>query len=410
MNLTRPYWTSYVKKHMSTYQDTESRGGLRVHRKATRTDSKKQNRRFVLQCIFNDRSISRADIARTTGLTRATVSEIVAEFLDEDLVLEVGTAPSGGGKPPTLLSIAEDAYHVLVVRLGGNHWTGTVMTLRRRLVRSTTVSSSGQRGAPAIAELTDFVQRLIDSTSQEILGIGISTPGTVTREGTVREAVMIDWHEVQVGKLLSENFSMPIHIMNDAKAIALAEHALGGHDSNDLVAVKVATGVGSGIIVNGRPYSGEGSAAGEIGQLSVLSSPFGEDGHETLEEITSAPAFARLLGIGTSEFVDSTAVFSETARRLAVGDPDALEVTRCGAQALGVVLAMVTGILDMKTIVICGPATQLGERYLDLVRAELVKRSGPAYDPSTTVTYGTVDRPEEHGAAMLVLNRELGIL
>jgi predicted NBD/HSP70 family sugar kinase len=397
-------------EHMSPYQYSGSGSGLRVDKKATRTDSKRQNRRFVLQCIYSNQSISRADIARATGLTRATVSEIVGEFLDEALVLEVGTAPSGGGKPPTLLSIAEDAYHVLVVRLGSNRWTGTVMTLRRRIVRSTTVSSTGRRGAPAIAELTDFVHKLVDSTSQEILGIGISTPGTVTPDGTVREAVAIDWHEVEVGRLLTEHLSIPTYVTNDAQAIALAEHALGGHESNDLFAVKVATGVGSGIMVNGRPYEGEGNAAGEIGQLAVLSSPFREGGHETLEDITSAPAFAQRLGVGSDGYMDSGAVFAETAKRLSADDSDAVEVTRRAAQALGVVLAMVTGILDMKTIVVCGPVTQLGDAYLASVRTELVKRSGPAYDPSTTITYGTVDRPEEHGVAMLVLNRELGIL
>jgi predicted NBD/HSP70 family sugar kinase len=395
---------------MSPYQHSGSGSGLRVDRKATRTDSKQQNRRFVLQCVYSTGNISRADIARATGLTRATVSEIVGEFLDEGLVLEVGTAPSGGGKPPILLSMAEDAHHVLVIRLGSNRWSGSVMTLRRRIVRSMTVSSTGQRGAPAITELTDFVQRLIDSTSQDILGLGISTAGTVTPDGTVREAVAIGWHEVDVGRLLTQRFAIPTHVTNDAKAIALAEHALGGHASNDLFAVKVATGVGSGIIVNGRPYTGEGNAAGEIGQLSVLSSPFGEGGHETLEDITSAPAFASQLGIGSGDFIDSNAVFAETARRLSAGDPEALEVTERAAQGLGVVLAMVTGILDMKTIVVCGPVTQLGEAYLEPLRAELVKRAGPAYDPHTTVGYGTVDRSEEHGAAMTVLNRELGIL
>ena len=399
-----------LTKHMSRYEHSQPRGGLRVDKKATRTDSKNQNRRFVLQCVYGRQSTSRADISRTTGLTRATVSDIVSDLLDEGLVLEMGTAPSGGGKPPTLLAIAEDSHHLITVRLGASHWTGSLLTLRRRIIRSTTVNSAGRRGAPAIDALREFVSELIESTPEHILGIGIATPGTVTPDGMVREATMIDWHSAEVGELLTEHFSIPTHVTNDANAVALAEHSLGDHHANDLLAIKIGTGVGSGIIVNGRPFSGESFAAGEIGHISVLASPFDEAEHGTLEDVTSAVAFARRLDIGHPDFVDSQSVFREAARRLTTGDPATVEMVDKGAKGLGTVLAMATGILDVKTVVVCGPVTQLGDTFLDLTRREMVRRAGPAHDPQTQVVYGTVDRAEEHGAAMLVLSRELGIL
>ena len=395
---------------MSRYEHSQPRGGLRVDKKATRTDSKVQNQRFVLQCIYGNQPTSRADVARTTGLTRATVSEIVSDLLDEGLVLEMGTAPSGGGKPPTLLVIAEDSHHLITVRLGASRWTGSLLTLRRRIIRSTTVNSAGRRGAPAIDALREFVEDLIGSTPEHVLGIGIATPGTVTPDGMVREATMIDWHGAEVGKLLTEHFSIPTHVTNDANAIALAEHSLGDHRTNDLLAIKIGTGVGSGIIVDGRPYAGEAFAAGEIGHISALPSPFSKGGYGTLEDVTSAVAFARRLGIGDPDFVDSQSVFRETARRLADRDTATIEIVNNGAKGLGTVLAMATGILDVKTVVVCGPVTQLGEAFLESTRSEMVRRAGPAHDPRTEVIYGTVDRAEEHGAAMLVLSRELGIL
>ena len=397
-------------EHMPLYQQQESRSGLRVDKKATRTDSKIQNRRFVLQQIYANRSISRADIARATGLTRATVSDIVGEFLDEGLVLEVGTAPSGGGKPPMLLAIAEDAHHLITIRLGASRWTGSLLTLRRRIIRSTTVNSSGRRGAPAMDALREFVRDLIESTPENVLGIGIATPGTVTPDGMVREATMIDWHAAEVGKTIGEHFSIPTHVTNDANAIALAEYSIGEHRTNDLLAVKIGTGVGSGIIVNGRPFTGESHAAGEVGNLPVLASSQREGGNGTLEGATSAVAFARQLGIGDPDFVDSQSVFREAARRLAAGDPATRDMVESGARGLGIVLAMATGILDVKTVVVCGPVTQLGEAFLEPTREEMVRRAGPAHDPRTAVVYGTVDRAEEHGAAMIVLSRELGIL
>jgi N-acetylglucosamine repressor len=399
-----------LTEHMSRYEHSEQRGGLRVDKKATRTDSKNQNRRFVLQCIYGRQSTSRAEVARTTGLTRATVSEIVSDLLDEGLVLEVGTAPSGGGKPPTLLAIAEDSHHLITVRLGASRWTGSLLTLRRRIIRSTTVTSAGRRGAPAIDALREFVGELIDSTPEHVLGIGIATPGTVSPDGMVRESTMIDWHSAEVGELLTGHFSIPTYVTNDANAIALAEHSLGDHRTNDLLAIKIGTGVGSGIIVSGRPFAGESFAAGEIGHLSILPIPSDGGGHGTLEDVTSAIAFARRLGIGDPDFVDSQSAFREAARRVASGDTAAMDMVESSARSLGMVLAMATGILDVKTIVICGPVTQLGEAFLEPARREMVRRAGPAHDPRTRVVYGTVDRPEEHGAALLVLSRELGIL
>lgn len=399
-----------LTEHMYRYEHSQPRGGLRVDRKATRTDSKNQNRRFVLQCVYGSQPTSRADISRTTGLTRATVSEIVSDLVEEGLVLEVGTAPSAGGKPPTLLAIAEDSHHLITVTLGASRWTGSLLTLRRRIIRSTTVNSAGRRGAPAIDALREFVGELIDLTPEHVLGIGIATPGTVTPDGMVREATMIDWHGAEVGRLLTEHFSIPTHVTNDANAIALAEYSLGDHRTTDLLAIKIGTGVGSGIIVNGRPFSGESFAAGEIGNLSVLPALFSEGGHRTLEDVTSAVAFSRHLDIGHPDSVDSQAVFRETARRAGTGDDAAIKMIEDGAKGLGTVLAMATGLLDVKTVVVCGPVSQLGEIFLEATRREMVKRAGPAHDPSTQVVYGTVDRAEEHGAAMLVLSRELGIL
>ena len=397
-------------EHMQSYQAAPVSPGLRVDRKATSTDTRTQNRRFVLQRVYTDGPTSRADIARATGLTRATVSDLVADLLDDDLVLEVGTAPSAGGKPPTLLTVADDRHRLVTIRLGANRWTGSLLTLRRRIIRSTDVESAGRWGAPAIDALGEFAQSILDSTDEHVLGIGIATPGVVTPEGMVREATSLDWHGIEVGRLLTERFDIPTHVINDATALALAEYSLGEHDTDNLFVVKIGTGVGAGIILDGRPYLGEEFAAGEIGQLAVLSMPPGNGGADTLEHVTSARAFAEQLGIGDPESVDSRLVFHESARRAANGDRAVAHAIEIAGRYLGVILATVTGVLDLRRIVVAGPVTQLGTAFLDPAREEMLKRVGPAAQALTDITFGTVDRGEEHGAAMLVLSRELGIL
>ena len=309
---------------MNWQDSTLSGDALRVSRKATHEDTRNQNRRFVLQCLFSTSPTTRANIARATGLTRATVSDLVSELVHDGLVLELGTAPSKGGKPPTLLTVADDAYHLVTIRLDGNRWTGSVLTLRRRVIESFSVRSAGRRGSPAIDALYDLVARLLASTRQRVLGIGIATPGVVTPDGTVVEATALDWHGIAVGELVSDRFSLPTHVINDASAIALAEYSLGGHGTDNLFVVKIGTGVGAGIILDGRPYAGEGSAAGEIGHMAVLSTVSDEDAATTLEDVTSAHAIAERLDFDDPGDLDAVSVFREVARRVAAGDAEAL--------------------------------------------------------------------------------------
>lgn len=399
-----------LDKHMNPQDTKLSSGALRVSRKATHEDTRNQNRRFVLQCLFTNAPTTRANISRATGLTRATVSDLVSELVDEDLVVELGTAPSRGGKPPTLLTVADDAYHIITIRLAGSHWTGSVLTLRRRVIESITVRSAGRRGSPAIDALHDLTETLLGSTRQRVLGIGIATPGVVTPGGTVIEATALDWHGIAVGALVGDRFSLPTHVINDASAIALAEYSLGGHGTNNLFVVKIGTGVGAGVILDGRPYAGEGYAAGEIGHMAVLSTVSDESSTTTLEDVASAGAIAERLGFDDPESLDVASVFNEVARRIAAGDTDARRAVERAGRYLGIIMASVTGILDVHHIVVSGPATEFGDAFLLPAREELARRVLPAVAPRVEISYGTVDRPEEHGAAMLVLSREMGIL
>jgi predicted NBD/HSP70 family sugar kinase len=397
-------------EHMQPRRRTTDEMTLRIDRKATRGDTRSQNRRFVLQRVFADAPTTRADISRATGLTRATVSHLVADLIDEGLILDLGTAPSAGGKPPTLLSISDDAHHLIIVELEGDRWSGSVMTLRRRVISTLTVDAAGRRGAPAIEAIFDLVTTLAERTRQHVLGIGIATPGVVTPQGRVIEATDLDWHGTEVGTLVEERFEIPTYVINDANAIALAEFALGGHRTNNLFVVKVGTGIGAGIILDGQPYSGKGHAAGEIGHMAVLTGPAIEKATATLEGIASARAVAARLGMSADPGTPAEEIFAETARRIAGGDPEARRVVDLAGRCLGIVLAAATGILDIRHIVVTGPGSRLGPSLLEPAREELRRRVLPAVEKALVVAFGTVDHPAQHGAAMLILNRGMGIV
>jgi predicted NBD/HSP70 family sugar kinase len=395
-------------EHMNTRAPRPA-AALRVRQKATRSDTRQQNRRFVLQQIYANAPTTRANISRTTGLTRATVSDLVSELVDDSLVIEIGTAPSAGGKPPTLLTISNDTHHLVTVDLGGDRWTGSVMNLRRDVIETTSAEAVGQRGSPAIDAACRLVDQLLASIAVPALGIGIATPGVVTPEGTAIEATDLDWHGIAMGDVLTERFDAPVHVINDSRAIALAEYSLGEHGTENLFVVKVGAGIGAGIVLDGRLYRGDGFAAGEIGHMAVLSQGSGEAAAITLEDVASARAMAQQLGV-TAEALDSTAVYARIASEVNAGSARARRVVERAGEYLGIVLASVTGILDIHHIIVTGPATRLGAPFLDAAAGQLTQRVLPAVASRVEISYGTIDRAAEQGAAMFVLNREMGIL
>ena len=208
-------------------------------------DARRSNLALVLQAIYNDENLSRADIARTTGLTKVTVSDLVAELIAGDLVRESGTSEvSRPGKPSTMLAFNATARQILALDLSG----------------------------------PDRLE-------------GVGTPGTVSADGTVLVAPNLYWRDVALQQLLAEDLGIPVRAENDANVAVLAERRFGG-GLDDLVRVQLSRGVGAGLLVAGRLVRGTASDAGEIGHVVIDESGercgCGKTG--CLETWTSVPA------------------------------------------------------------------------------------------------------------------------
>src|SRR5436190_975579 len=140
---------------------------------------------------------------------------------------------------------------------------------RADLARLPIQSSGGQEALLLVYELID---RLIATTNKPLLGIGIGTPGLVdTTSGVVLSAVNLDWRGLPLGGLLSARYRLPVYVANDSQLAALAQYMFGGKEyGSNLVVVKVGTGIGAGIVLDGRLLQGDGFGAGEIGRITVL--------------------------------------------------------------------------------------------------------------------------------------------
>ena len=391
--------------------------------KATNQQTRLINQQLVLRTIYDRNPISRADVARATGLTRTTVSDVVEQLLGAGLAEEIGLGRSTGGKAPILLQVPDEARHLVGIEVGDTHVSGAIVNLRGEVRRSVEVPLDGRDGEMALARLDGLIEELVQPSAAPILGIGIGTPGLIdTSTGTVRWAVNLDWRDLPLGARLRERWNLPVHVANDSHAAALGEYTFGGHSPSDsMVVVKVGRGIGAGIVIGGQLYAGEGSGAGEIGHSAIADNyrPCRCGSVGCLETLASTRAVVQrarelaphapdsVLNIpGRSEPID----FDELVRAFTDGDDLAREVLLDSARHLGRAIGGLIGTLSIRHVVLVGEMTRFGEPWLTAVRREAHRSALAILADATTIEIG---RPGDDlvvlGAAALLMTRELGL-
>jgi predicted NBD/HSP70 family sugar kinase len=377
--------------------------------KATHAHTRAHNASLVLRALYDLGPISRADIARLTGLTRTSVGELVADLERDGLATDVGRGPSTGGKQPTLVALRDDARTVITLDLGERTFTAALANLRGELTtrrHRTLEGTDGEAALELVHQLIEDVRREADSP---ILGIGVGTPGIVDRDGTIRWAVNLEWQDLPLATLLQDRHGLPTVVANDGRAAALATYLFDGSTRpTNLVVVRVGRGVGAGLILRDELFSGDGDGAGEIGHVVV--DPDGVECHcgrfGCLETLASAPAILREAAAAGLDILSIEAL----ARAADGGDARALGVIRAGGRAIGAAIAQLTGALDVERITILGTVTALGSPWFDAIRDEAGRRSlGPLARGMRIEDGGTGADVTLLGAWALLLTRELAL-
>jgi N-acetylglucosamine repressor len=378
--------------------------------KATHQQTRVHNERLVVRTVYDSGPISRADVARQTGLTRTTVSDVVSGLIDEGVVREVGRGQSTGGKAPILLEIDHDARLVVGLDLGEEHFAGSLVNLRGEIRRTVELAVDGRDGDDAVRLVFDLLDELLADVAAPLLGIGIGTPGLVdSRTGTIRRAVNLDWRDLPLGSIVAERYEVPVNVANDSQAAALAEYTYAGEGRvPNLIAIRVGRGVGAGLILRGALFQGDGSGAGEIGHTVV-------DEHGEPCRCGRTGCLETVAGMRAIEARASTAVGRDvdlaTIRDAAsAGERWATEIVDDAGGALGRAIAALIGALDVQRIVLLGPVTELGDRWLSAVRREATSRALALLADDVDITLG---RPTTNvvirGASALLVARELGL-
>ncbi len=391
-------------------------------KKATKRQTRIHNTRLILKTIYTEGAISRAAVARATGLTRPTVSDAVSRLMGDSLVTEVGRGPSTGGKTPTLLSVIDNSRHLIGIDLAGNSvFRGAVVDLRGNILFRASVPWGGETGETALNQIYVLIDDLVAQATSPLLGIGVGSPGLIdTINGLVHRSVNLGWQDVPLRDLLSTRYPKPIYIANDSHVTALAEYTFGAHSTSpNLIVIKVGRGIGAGIITNSNLYYGDGFGAGEIGHVVVI-----EDGelctcgnYGCLETVAGVPAILRraqeIAASNPASQLAAAPVLDWDAIVDAFNSGDAAAVglvTEVG-RSLGVAVANLIGCFNIYHIVISGRIASFGDALLDAICAEAQRRILPSMAVETVVNYAALGADIGIlGSAAMLLKHELDII
>ena len=356
-------------------------------KKATHQQTKQHNRDLVLQTIFAHDSISRAEVARVTNLTRTTVSDVVNGLLSEGLVEEVGRGESIGGKTPILLSIVADSRYLIGLNLAQDKFIGAVVNLRgeiKELVEAPVRDDNGENALQLVYQILDQLTR---KKLKPIVGIGVGTPGLVnTREGVVVNAVNLEWQNLPLSQLLEKKYKLPVLVLNDSQAAAIGEYVYGGNHVPDenLIVVNVIHGIGAGILINGQLFQGDGGGAGQIGHVVVQENGelcrCGKRG--CLETVASARAVVQQMKMGS---------LSEVISAFQDGNTKSKTVVVKAGHFLGTSLANLVGTLNIQKIVLTGDMTRFGEEWRNAVSESMQTGAFSGLSEGTKLEIGTLD-------------------
>ncbi|OFI36776.1 sugar kinase [Arthrobacter sp. SW1] len=368
------------------------------------SDGRANNLSLVRRTLHAAGAMSRADLSRTLGLTRVTVSDLVSDLMERGHVVELGQSGQvRPGKPAILVDINRQGLQVIGVDLSSESdlraavldLDGNILaSLERPLGAGTGKAATGQA---VVEQLLDLVADTAAKATAPLLGIGVGSPGIVSADGVVLTAPNLGWSNVPLRELLEQHTGLPTLVSNDADAAVHADHTFGG-GCDDEILVKIGRGVGSGVIVGGRRARGAHSAAGEIGHVTVGTDPgtlcvCGRTG--CLETWMSAPSLERALAdaaAGEDPEAATAVVYKEAGERLAIA------------------LAPVVGVLDLAEVVLAGPRHLLGGPLLDAVQQTLLARL--LHQDPQPLAVRLAEDPQDivlRGAAVMVLWNQLGV-
>ncbi|MDA0180590.1 ROK family transcriptional regulator [Solirubrobacter phytolaccae] len=367
----------------------------------------------VLGLIRDGEAVTRADIARRTGLARSTVAQRVEALMAHRLVYEAGGSASTGGRPPTVLAFNRAAGVVLVAALGATHARLSVTDLSGAPLAERAYDMDIARLPEQILFWVNerFTELLAEAgrAGEDVRGIGVGIPAPVafSRGEAVAPPMMPGWDGFSIPDWFAKHYDVPVLVDNDVNIMALGEHWTHWRHCEHLLYVKVGTGIGCGIISGNRIHRGAQGAAGDIGHVRLA-------GHTDvicrcgnmgcLEAVAGGRALAARLAKAGLEATTAR----DVVRLVREGEPEAAQAVRDAGRAIGEVLAECINFFNPGAVIIGGDLSEVHQQLLAGMREMSFGRSLPMATRDLRLGHSQLgDRAGVVGAAIMVIEHVL---
>jgi predicted NBD/HSP70 family sugar kinase len=369
------------------------------------------NRARVINTLREHGMVSRAEIARRTGLSRTTVSSLVSELQSDGLVVEreePGAAHGEqGGRPPILLAFDASAGAALGIDFGHDHVRVAVADLSSNILAERAapldVDHESHEGLDIAIVLIGEVLDEAGVDRSRVIGAGLGLPGPINDDGVIgSSAILPAWVGVAAGEEMRRRLDVPVSVDNDANLGALAEYKHGaGRGATHMIFLEVSSGIGAGLILDGRLYRGGGGMAGELGHMLVHNEGAvcrcGNRG--CLETAASTGALLDMLRRSHGELT-----LAEMLRLARDGDLGCRRVIADAGRVVGSAAAVVVNLLNPQRLVVGGDLAEAGELLIDGLRSSLRLAALPAADEGAEVVAGVLgERAQVLGALVLAV-------
>ena len=369
------------------------------------------NKHTILDLIrFTPGGISRVEIARQMDLSRAAVTTIVNDLLTNGIIREAESRVVHSGRPPIVLEINPSCGYVIGIDFGATHLNLLLADISARILEELEVEIDIQDGPEScLEEANSRVQELLKKAKlnlKDVLAIGVGVPGpVVAEEGMVlTPPIMPGWDRFPIRDTLQKLWGHPVSVNNDAELGVLGEWASGaGRSERNLVYIKIGTGIGAGLLMDGKIYHGVTGSAGEIGHLTIdENGPICACGNQgCLEAMAGGHAIAQQAqqavknGLRT-QLANIQPVEKITAREVASaarqGDLVAQQILAQAGSRIGIALAGLVNMFNPGMVIIGGGVAQTGDILLEPMRQTVQRRSLPAATRVIRITTAMLGR------------------
>lgn len=334
---------------------------------------RRTNRSIILEVFRTHKTLSRANLAYVTGLNPSTVSNIISELIEENLIRETDLTQSGPGRPGRLLELNPDGGCAVGIEINVDYIEIIVTDFAANVLWRQKMVSIPEIGQDAImtevSRLAEKASIFIQTRKSRLLGVGIGVPGLVdVTSGLLRLATNLHWENVPVRDLLARQFNCPIYVENEANAAALGEYYFGAtRNIKDFIYLSAGVGLGSGIVIGGKIFRGMSGYAGEAGHMTLdVNGELCGCGKRGCWETFVGPhaveqRIQRSLAFGAKSMLRDMVkgnldnmVFEDVLQAARNGDQTAMDALRKVAFYLGIGIANLVNLFDVEVIVLGG--------------------------------------------------------